>query len=211
MDLDSKLLFQPSCHLVQVKAARLDGDAVAGVFGDEGRQLTNPILLCESFLNCRSNEDVLRFTKRYGPLFLQLVDLSPMGLPFSFPVKEWLEFQYNLKSLWGARTDSLSFPVGKDHNSESLDESFVLSRKKGSHEFVFGDLSRLINFLVHVLPADRQRACARPGCGTYFFASDLKQTYCGDRVCKHWAELRSKNAWWKRNAVKRRALRKTGR
>ena len=128
MGLDSKLMFQPSCHLVKVKVARLDGDAVAGVFGDEGRQVTNPILLCESFFNCRSDEDILRFTKRYGPLFSQYVGLWPKGLPFSFPLKEWLEFQYNLKSLWGAGMDSLSFPVGKDHNSEPMERARSCSR-----------------------------------------------------------------------------------
>ena len=189
---------------MRVKEARIDGDEVAGTFGAEARGLLDPIVPCESFLNCRSEEDVVRFTKRYGPLFLQYENVTPNGLPFRFRVKNWFEFQYDLQSLWGASMDSLSFAVGQDHNSEPLDESFVLSRKKGSHDFVFGNLSRLIKFLVHVLPADRQRRCARPDCGIYFFASDLKQTYCGDRACKRWGELRAKNAWWKRNAVKRR-------
>jgi hypothetical protein len=209
MDLDSKLVFQPRCHLVEAKEVRIDGAEVAGVFGAEVRPLRDPIVPCESFFNCRSEQDVVRFTKRYGPLFLQYENVAPNGLPFRFRIKDWFEFQYDLKSLWGASMDSLSFPVGLDHNSEPLGESFVFSRKNASHDFVFGNLSRLIKFLVHVLPADRQKCCARPGCGTYFFARDLKQTYCGDRACRRWAELKAKNAWWKRNAVKRRALRKS--
>ena len=32
MDLDSKLAFQPSCHLVRVKQAALDNDEVVGAY-----------------------------------------------------------------------------------------------------------------------------------------------------------------------------------
>jgi hypothetical protein len=198
---------------MQVKEARLEGDGVSGVFGDEHLRLTKPIILCEAFLNCRSNEDVLRFTKRYGPLFLQYENVVPTGLPFSFPLQEWLEFQYDLKTLWGgsASVDSLAFRVGVDENCRPLDEQFVFSRKRGGHEFVFGDLSRMIKFLVHVLPDYDQRRCARPDCGTYFFSSDRKRIYCGASACKHWAALRAKNEWWKRNGENYLALRQTKR
>jgi ribosomal protein S27AE len=210
MNLDSKILIQPKCYLVKVTKASLDGDLVSGVFDNEPQRLKNPISLCESFLNCRSHEDVLRFTKRYGLLFQKygslLQQASEIGattknLSFSFSIDEWYERQYDLKALWGAKTESgWSYAVGKDLDSNPIDEEFWLSPK--GTEFRFANLYRLIQFFVHILPAERQRVCSRPDCGKFFYANHLKQTYCGSLECAHWGQLQSKKACWNRNKEK---------
>lgn len=205
--LDSKILVTPDCHLVMVKEARLDGEEVVGVFGSEPQRITNPISLCESFLNCRSDQDILRFTKRYGPLFEQYANVSPETLPFRFSLYDWFGFQYDLKSLWGTKAAveqrfgrGFHFRVGKALDSSPVDEAFVLSPK--GNRFVFADLSRLVYFYVHVLPAERMRICSRPDCGKFFYANHLKQTYCGSLECAHWGQLQSKKACWSRNKEK---------
>jgi len=210
MNLDSRIAIQPKCHLVKVTEARVDGDVVSGLFDNEPQRLSNPIAVCESFLNCHSGKDVLRFTKRYGPLRLDgsllLQQASEFGantrdLSFTFSVDRWFEHQYDLRTLWGAKTESgWSYAVGKDLDSFPVDEEFRFSPK--GNEFFFANLYRLIQFFIHILPAQRQRVCSRPECGKFFYANHLKQTYCGSLECAHWGQLQSKKACWNRNKEK---------
>jgi hypothetical protein len=199
----SSSLIQPTCNLVKVTDAKLEhgGQEVAGVFGSSGHQVSRPTVLCEDFLNANSPESILRFTKRYGPLFRQYRHSDfPVGLPFRFAVEKWQEFQYDIKSFWGHREADFRFAVGRNLDAEAVEEDFVISKK--GHKFVFADLSRLILFFVHFLDAEMQRACARPECRKFFFATRLDQTYCGDEECKQWGKRRSKRDTWNRNKEK---------
>lgn len=211
MDLDSKILIQFKSHLVKVKDLRQDGQVVSGKFAYEPQQLRNPISACEAFLNCRSPEDIGRFTNRYGLLSLKHgsmleqaaeIGASVENLDFRFSIDDWYSKQYDLKILWSAKTETgWSYRVGEDrYSGEPIEERFVFSPK--CTQFVFAGLYRLIEFFIYMLPAERQRTCARPDCGKFFYANHLKQAYCGSLECAHWGQLQSKKACWNRNKEK---------
>lgn len=211
MTLDSKIRIQFKCHLVKVKDASHDGQVVTVIFDNEPQQVRNPISVCEAFLNCRSPEDIVRFTKRYGPLSLKsgsmLEQAAEIGAPLEnlavrFTIDEWYSKQYDLKTLWSVKTETgWAYRVGEDrYSGEPIEERFVFSPK--CSQFVFADLYRLIEFFIYMLPAERQRTCSRPDCGKFFYANHLKQTYCGSLECAHWGQLKSKKACWNRNKEK---------
>lgn len=192
-----------------MESAETDGQKISGVFG---RTLVSrhpsPIVICENFLNAEGPDAILRFTRRYGPLVYQYDggDL-PFGLPFSFPVQDWLKFQYDIKVQWGCTASEMwAVSVGKNLDGMPVAEEFLISKR--GHAFRFADLSRLIYFFLYILEREKQKTCARPDCRKAFFANKTSDKYCGAEECKQWGQRRDKRDTWNRNKEKYAALRR---
>ena len=194
--------------LAGTSEASLDGEHIAGRFGDAPLVITNEGRLCETFANCSDScAQILRFTKKYAPL----VTAMP-GQGFRFCLQEWLFYRDRFRDEWKG--------IARTHSASSLKEIkavFPAATMVVPNVFIFGRGSSLIssrdgivlqqsNFLelielcFHGLPWDRIRLCPAPECKKPFFiAAHLKQNYCGSTECVAWGDRKAKLSWWNRN------------
>ncbi len=202
------------CVLVgKVKAVKV---ANGTVHGDLARAKPKhlPNLLTE-FLNWPSDEpDILRFTRRYGPLLEQdkgvdvyrtkpeadrIVGGPEETRPWSFGLEEWRLYQKHLRSEWNRIVE-----VGLGGSADiGFGKGDRMKIERGGKKIVL-EIATLFNFLqvaVLTTPPERMKNCRRPaaeGCDTpYFIAEHLRQEYCSD-VCAHWGQKQAKREWWKR-------------
>jgi len=182
-----------------VRDAYLDGDYIAGSLGKEPWTVTNPIRLCEQFLNCDTFQGILRFTHQYGPInedyFGERPKLQP-GEAFRFRIESWLDHRYDCKTLWGSSAN-----VTGNFDDVRTGDHFLIEPGK-TIQFQFADVSRLIKFFMLVIPRDKQRVCENPDCCKFFFAQKRSDVYCGSKACKRFGDLKVKRECWDRNRAK---------
>ena len=180
-----------------------EGQISGGVTGLAAKHLPN---LLPDFLNWPlSDEDILRFTKRYGPLVRRFP-----AEPWSFETEGWRLEQASMRSIWelqATRKQFKGFAAGFDEYDDLMlfrDGRVVLERVS---------LLRFLQDSVYMLPPERMKRCKRPtgeGCDTpYFIAGHLHQEYCSE-VCAHWAQKAAKREWWKRRNERIKKAQKGG-
>ena len=199
MALDTKFLILPTCSLTRVKDAYVDGDYIAGILGKEPWTPTNPVRLCEQFLNCETVEGILRFTRHYGPVNENYSGQLPKPQPgesFRFRIESWLAHQYDCKTLWGSPPNV----IGNFDDIRTGDHFLIEQRE--TIQFQFSDVLRLIKFFMLVIPRDKQRACKNPECRKFFFAEKRSDIYCGAKACRRFRDLKNKKDCWQRNRSK---------
>ena len=223
MVLDTAIVIRPTYHLVKVEDAKLvDGENIEGVFGEHVIEVKNPVELCEWIVNCRLDSDILRFTKKYGPLtwrdwapnenFRGGLGGRPIRMKFRFSLADWRQYQEMARMTW--KVFSGPQPDKKANNVLSVSRDDVFELSGAGNKFVFASLLSLAEFFLATLPRDTRRVCARPDCGNLFLAKQRKQIYCDRRnpKCSHWGEVQSKKRYWDENKEKflarRRELRR---
>jgi len=194
--------------LVGATDVRIENNLVTGRWvskhnewkGDgKGRTLT------EQFLNtpAESNE-VLRFTRRFGPL------KAYFGVeePFHFNIEEWQLDQRSLSAMWDR-----THPEGKDASSQIIilagfPEAFRYTARRLSYKCA--NLFRFMQLEILASPNKRRRVCLRAQCGQRFLAKDLREKYCSS-ACAESAKRQAKLVYW--NSKKKEYLeqRKTAR
>jgi hypothetical protein len=184
----------PTLNSVRLVGGQISGRLTLAV--GEAKPLPN---LITNFLNWPTNdEDILRFTKKYGP-----INTAEVGGGWSFGAEEWRGDQYFMQQAWGRDaiwgTQNECFGVGFDKSDRIWfykDGHIVLERT---------ELRQFLDDSLHAVPPERMKKCRRPaeeGCDTpYFIANHLHQEYCSV-VCSAWAQRASKREWWRRRNEK---------
>jgi hypothetical protein len=203
-----------------VESASLDGDTITGVWKAELNWRPRPKKSGEAAEDCANTEtakEILRFTKRYGPLDARPVERKA----FRFSIGQWRAYREKIRFLWvivrsGADSGSLG-QFGKDGIFQpgftvEGPSTWSISAQEGDHfAYERGQLvyrtATLLGFLTLDLlsvPREYLRICKRPDCPTrYFVADHLRQDYCSP-VCKEWAQRLWKRNWWNEKGRNRR-------
>ncbi len=165
-----------------------------------------PIEAITELANCLGDADaVLRFTRRYGPLFTRADGA------FAFQLSDWCAMQGQFRCAWDgflgldSRYPAVAVPYLKGHAPHVFLEPLKSAQAAGHFELTSKGLDfvaeSLYAALVLVLIAVHERGllrhCAKPGCDEpYFIAAHPRQRYCTEK-CAAWAQAEAKSAWWK--------------
>ena len=184
------------CTLAGVEGAGLDGEKVVGrwkkIFTwfyvpDERR-------LSEDFANWGSDpEDVLRFTRRYGPLEVKWQS----GRQFTESLKGWRCAQQLFRLIWETYLAEFSKrPTARRTWALVTKRGELFESLGGRIVFIAATLWRLLLLDLNSCPIERLRKCGWLGCpNPYFVAHHLRAKYCSD-VCAGRAQKRWKRRWW---------------
>jgi hypothetical protein len=146
--------------------------------------------LIEDFANWSDTpEEIVRFTRMYGPLDSDAVE----GNDFEFSVAGWRGTQQRFRLMWESRSGktNLSTTFG------GLELPYDVNFRAGKLTFFAKRLEGFLLLELITASAEHLRKCERPGCETpYFVARHLKQVYCSPR-CAAWAQSQWKEKWWK--------------
>ena len=175
--------------LAGVETARLeDSGVIVGKFATDLRAVraSRNKFLCEEFVNWGfTDQDILRFTKTYGPL-----EAAPdPGSQFEVSVSNWRMWQGGLRFAWEGGTSIQGF---------ATDRPQWRGWQQGEEGLVYraANLMEYMNLSFWACPKERRRKCIRPDCPhPYFIARHLKQNYCSE-ICAKWAQARWKREWW---------------
>lgn len=158
-----------------------------------GRQ---PPVLPENLLDQLANwgdepDQILRFTKRYGPL---PSGTSPgQGGRFSFSCEAWRTAQRAFREDWNKLAKRNPFIVWLPLPTEKGEE-FIF--EEGELSFRASSLGRYLRLELHAIGVERARLCRRPDCETpYFIAGHLGQRYCSE-PCAAFGQKAAKRTWW---------------
>lgn len=199
--------------LAGVESVCIDGDSIAGTWKPDltwkSPQPGKKGSAAENSANWQDSEkEILRFTKRYGPL-----EDRPMGgKQFRFSIEQWRSDREGIRFLWeivrlGGDFGSLGkFKDGVFRPDFIMDgpNRWSMPAREGDHfAYERGQLvyrtATLLQFLMLDLlsvPRDYLRKCKRPDCPTSFFVADhLREDYCSPE-CKQWAQRLWKRNWW---------------
>jgi hypothetical protein len=197
--------------LAGVESASVEGDAITGVWKPDLTWRTPKKAggVAEDFANWPdSGKEILRFTKRYGPL-----EARPIGgKQFRFLIGQWRNDQEGIRFLWGTVClggDSGSLGKHEDgvfrpqFNFEGPNKWSMPTQESDQFAYGHGQLvyrtATLLRFLMlDLLSVPRQylRICKRPKCPTAFFVAEhLREDYCSQE-CKQWAQRLWKRNWW---------------
>jgi hypothetical protein len=148
-----------------------------------------PSDMLEDFANWPSEpNEILRFTKKHGPLMLRHLG---QGQTFSFDVADWRECQRLIQEDWRPRRPALGW-----NNTLDAEQGESFLRIHGNLTYIASTLFRLLRLELHAIPSQRLRRCVRPECeNPYFIAKHLSQRYCSD-LCANWAQKKWKREWW---------------
>jgi len=156
-----------------------------------------PETLVQDFANWgREPEDILRFTRRFGPLNRS----AQGGRPFTVKVSEWLRRQDAFREEWD--DVALRLKPGSAVPLWTGTELEVVSGERfefvsDAYTYVAATLERLLLLELRCVDRGRLRTCARPDCpNPYFVAAHLKQTYCSP-PCAQWGQGEAKRRWWR--------------
>lgn len=189
--------------LAGVEDAHLDGDSIVGrwkpkqdlVYISNRSTKRGPL---DIFVNINSDDQILRFTERYGPLERPL---EPAGSTFLQSLKDWREYQAWVRQrLW---SQSSGYKVGMREGD--FIEFDALGKVSG---IVLCSLKRFLEFNIFSTPRALRRLCARPGCGTYFIATRKDSTLCGTRLCADEVRKKFMRDWWTEHGKEWREQRK---
>ena len=182
-----------------LNSVRLVGGQISGrVTLAEGEAKPLPNLVTD-FLNWPTDDkDILRFTKKYGP-----INTAEMGEPWSFAAEEWrftqhfMQVAWDRDAIWGTKNDCFGVGFDKSDRIWFYKDGRIVLERTGLLQYL--DDSKF------AVPPERMKQCRRPpeeGCDTpYFIANHLHQEYCSV-VCSAWAQRASKREWWQRRNEK---------
>ncbi len=164
--------------------------------------------LLDEFANWPSApSDLLRFTKRHGPLTVRAKE--GQRATYSFTTTQWRKCQREFRELW----ESLLLKPGQPASILTLlGYSGSFNCRPGEHfdgrygalRFEASNLFRLLCLELITVPVERVRKCTRPDCEhPYFIAPHLRQQYCSE-MCANWAQRGWKKRWWKEKGNARR-------
>jgi len=186
--------------LAGVDHAHLEGEEVVGHWADNLKRLDTggPNSLAVRFANeGDSPEDILRFTKKYGPLSLQPTQLKGLS-EFRFSLHEWRFDQWSFRSNWESLVQAEKEPL-VIHGWGYVDTRRVVrswNLDRGGLTYQVPCLREFLHLELFSGPRERLRKCPNPDCKTpYFVAENLKQHCCSD-FCKRWAQRQAKRLWW---------------
>lgn len=199
-------LFTPA-RVISARVGRVvdeDGTRIIeGKFGIKPLVIENRVHICETFANCDGTPEAIRkFTTKYGPL---RNPIKP-GDSFRFREDDWRACQSFFRHVWRMTRPPLysSAMLREGKFKTPADHGFSLSLSRRGSSIAIGiqgnDLWSLIDLCFYSLPLERVRFCPAEGClKPYFFATHLRQNYCGDELCIRWGELKFKREYWDRN------------
>jgi hypothetical protein len=174
------------CALAGVRSASLERTEIAGKFGKELRLFdsSDTKLLVDLVNWPHSDEEILRFTKLYGPL-------KPGAEPnreFRFTLTDWRMWQAAFRLAWeGASLKGL-------YNDTAGGRTWQPNKHGLSYRAP--NLLEYFHLIFWCCPKERLKKCLRPDCAhPYFIARHLKQSYCSE-ICKEWGQARWKRKWW---------------
>lgn len=185
--------------LAGIADAEIQGDSIVGYWKPkrELAYLTNTRGLVEHFVNLHSDEQILRFVRKYGPLERPL---EPADLTFRQSLASWREYQGFVRArLWSS---ALGYKPAM-HEGDRI-EFDAAGRVSG---IVLCSLKRFLEFQIFTAPRALRRICANPDCGNYFIAQRTDKRVCNLAACGTWAQRQFKRAWWAENGEKWRARR----
>jgi len=192
--------------LAGVEDVHLDGDSIVGRWKPQQeleyisnrstkRGAASPV---EKFININSDDQILRFTQRYGPLERPL---DPAGSTFRQSLKDWREYQTWVHDrLW---SQSSGYKVAM-HEGDRI-EIDALGKVSG---ISLCSLKRFLEFQIFSAPRALRRVCARPGCGTYFIATRRDSRLCGTPRCADIVRKQQMINWWREHGNEWRERRK---
>ena len=171
-----------------VADVRVEGENVIGkwrdplqrYYGDRGATLA------ERYANWGwESEQIVQFTKKYGPL--SPGPYNSGSLEFTFSLESWTRNQWEFRKLCA------SIRRGHTVNTQLLEIPQVEIQKNWLH---FG-CGSLWDFMTLELLSNREklRFCKRPECDhPYFTAQHGKEQYCSTD-CANWAQSEWKKQW----------------
>jgi len=191
------------------------GYVVEGALGGNAVQIfLHPDRVIEDFANTSgSPEGILRFTRRYGVLNKEDVDLPALmqskhltGHSFLIECNQWFKCQALFRAEWerkGKSNDELARLAAEQINPKSLFErgiqAFVMPNKDGGLQVELrpDDLLGAL-WLAFVGHSGRTRKCENPTClAPYFLASRRDQKFCNERCSR----LVANRKWWAEKGV----------
>jgi hypothetical protein len=190
--------------LAGVEDVHLDGDSIVGHWSPKTElalisNRTTKRGPLDIFMNINSDDQILRFTQRYGPLERPL---EPAGSTFRQSLKGWRDCQADLRRLWSFGK-SLGYKVGM---REGDIVHFDRNGRVAGIELC--SLRRFLEFEIESQPYRLLRVCARPGCGTYFIAMRKDSRLCGLRRCADFIRRERMRNWWSEHGKEWRKRRK---
>lgn len=187
--------------LTGVEGVQLSGNAVIGQFKPTLVEMseTGNVELIESFVNWPDDaKNIVRFTRRYGPLEIPAVP----GGPFEFHLDAFKAAQEHFREIWRNP---------RNHSDlELLNRGGSLRFHKGSITYTAPTLYAYLYADLTTSPAERVRICKREECRhQYFIAGHLKQQFCSDE-CAEEGQRVLKREWWEKHGQSWRAKRRRG-
>ena len=189
--------------LAGVEDVHLDGDSITGRWKpvNELTYISNrtakrggPL----NFVNIKSDDQILRFTEKYGPLECPL---DPAGTTFRQSLEDWRTYQAFMRErLW---SQSSGYKPAM-HEGDRI-EFDVTGRVSGIR---LGSLKRFLEFCIISAPHAMRRVCARPDCGRYFIAARKDSHLCGQRDCANEVRKQLMRDWWSKHGKEWRERRK---
>jgi hypothetical protein len=182
------------------KNVAFEGNYITGVWKTkgsiyrvgEGRAIAlnvlNPFLASDRLV-----DEVLDFTKKYGPLTVPFYGAES----FKFSINEWQIARKYLLGIWrGASSGEkrkwpFNLPLDKNNGDN-------FGFENGQLTFRTLSLSTFMALEISTVPVKRFRQCANfvYGCKSpYFFADDLRDRYCSE-ACAYESRKRTKLKWW---------------
>jgi hypothetical protein len=144
-----------------------------------------------NFANWRSTpEDVLRFTKKHGPITLPFHEWEEDD-EFGFQLQDWVDAQKEFRNLWR--------PIKRMNASFDPEDGDSFQYVNGRLTYLAASWLRVLRLAVMTTEGKRLKKCANPECPTPFFiANHLSTRYC-TMDCANWAQKRVKREWWNSN------------
>jgi hypothetical protein len=197
--------------LAGVESAFVDGSSIAGTWKPDLTWRFQPTRKGDAAEDCANTDterEILRFTKRYGPLDARAVG----GGVFRFPLDQWREDREKIRFLWdivrlhgdfeslGKVENGVFRPhfIGEGPNRWSMpaQEGDHFAYERGQLVYRTATLLRFLTFDLLSVRREYLRKCKRPDCTTSFFVAEhLRQDYCSPE-CKQWAQRLWKRNWW---------------
>ena len=185
------------CTLAGVTDVRQVGNEVHGRWQEALHEYYGPPSgrLIEEFLNWPDDlQAIVRFTRKYGPLY----ETPVSGATFGVNTHAWIGAQAHMRNLW----QQLSrFPDWQPQGG-------CLAYRNGFLTYTAANLYMFLYMDLVTCMANRARTCKRQDCPhRYFIAGNLKQTFCSE-VCAQWGQRQWKKEWWTEHGKSWRAKRR---
>lgn len=192
------------CALAGVQEARLSDKKVSGRWKSLPDRIYGPTQrrLAQDFANWSSEpKEILRFTKKFGPLRGRWKG----GRRFEFSFQAWRSELLQFRGIW----EGMSLQTRRYGGIAILDRTaHGWDFFDGKLTYTAASLGEFLQLDLFSCPVERLRRCLKPDCHSpYFIARHLKQKYCSDE-CSKWAQSIWKKGWWRQRGKKWRSERR---
>ena len=170
--------------------ASTDGEVISGTCADIKFLL--PADTRDAFrrflnLNLEQGDEVIRFAKRYGPLFTKVKKPTV----FRETIADWKKKQFTLQAWWDDRS------MFDGWTSKKRD--VVLQVHPNYATALVLTLADMFEILLDATPKDLLGRCENVDCKTpRFIKQRSREKYCGPK-CSEAAVRRQKSDWWNKN------------